>query len=592
MSAISENDEARDSVRSPTPATLPVLFEAQAARTPDASAVVFGGASVTYAELNARANRLARLLTARGVGPESVVAVTVPRSVSMVVAMLGVMKAGGAYFPVDPGYPPERIRFLFEDAAPDVLVTAGEYAPRLPSGVDRLLLGEIPDSLPAGDLTDADRRMPLRVADTAYLIHTSGSTGRPKGVVVTHAGIAALAATYAGRLGIGPDSRILHAASQSFDASFWEITMALLRGGTLVVAAEPDRAGDGLAETVRRHAVTHAPVSPSVLATVAEDRFPAGVTIVLGGEAVGGELVDRWSPGRRLLNAYGPTETTIWATVSGPLDPGRTPPIGRPVVGGEVFVLDDTLSPVPEGASGELYVAGDALARGYLNRSGLTAARFVACPFAGAGARMYRTGDVVRRRNDGELEFVGRADSQVKVRGFRVEPGEIEAVLTALPAVAQVAVVLREDRPGDKRLVAYVVPRTPGGITAREVRDAAAERLPEHMVPAAVAVLEELPLTPHGKLDRPALAAPDFVTGAGAGAEDPFEEALCAWYGEVLGVSDVGLDDDFFDLGGYSLLATRLVRKARAEMGLELTVTMIFDAPTPGRLARRIRAGS
>ncbi|MEV7940329.1 non-ribosomal peptide synthetase [Kitasatospora sp. NPDC088264] len=592
MSVTSEKNGTGASGRPVPPATLPVLFEAQAARTPDATAVVSGDASVTYAELDERANRVARRLVERGIGPESVVAVMVPRSIDMVVAVLGVMKASGVYFPVDPGYPPERIAFLLTDAAPALAVTAGQYEQQLPASVDRLLLEGIDDRPPVRGLTAADRRAPLRAANTAYLIYTSGSTGRPKGVVVTHGGVPALAATYAGRLGIGPDSRILHAASQSFDASFWEITMALLCGGTLVVAAEQDRMGDGLADTVSRYAVTHVPVSPSVLATVPEDRLPAGVTIVLGGEAVGEDLVARWSPGRRLHNAYGPTETTIWATVSDALGPGRVPPVGRPVTDTECFVLDDVLSPVPAGGTGELYVTGESLARGYLGRPGLTSARFVACPFARSGARMYRTGDVVRLGSDGELEFVGRADGQVKIRGFRVEPGEIEAVLAALPAIARVAVVLREDQPGDKRLVAYVVPEAPGGITAREVRATAADRLPDYLVPASVVLLDDLPLTPHGKLDRSALAAPSFTAGYGPAARDAFEATLCRCYGEVLGVPEVGLDDNFFDLGGYSLLASRLIRKVETDLDLRLTLNTIFEAPTPGELARRLRAGA
>ncbi|MGW2248538.1 amino acid adenylation domain-containing protein, partial [Streptomyces hirsutus] len=463
--------------------SLPALFAARTAQTPDAVALVCGDVELTYRQVDVRANRFAHALRARGVGPEQVVAVALPRSVESVVAVLGTLKAGAAYLPVDPAYPAARIAFMLDDARPTVVVDD----PALVAG--------------AAGLPETDPGVAVDARHPAYVIYTSGSTGRPKGVVVSHAGVSGLVAAQVDRLGVAPGSRVLQFASPSFDASFWDLCGAVLTGAALVLAPS-DSPLEAL--TDRRLGVTHVTLPPSALAAVDGADLTA-TTLVVAGEACAPELVARWAAGRRMINAYGPTETTVCATMSDPLSPGPgAPPIGRPVAGFRVYVLDERLRVVPPGVAGELYVAGAGLARGYLNRPGLTAGRFVACPFGPAGARMYRTGDVVRRRTDGELEYVGRADDQVKVRGFRVELGEVEAALAEHPDVAQAAVLARDDR-----LVGYAAARPGVAVRPAELAAYLRDRLPDYLVPSAFVLLEALPLTPNGKLDRAALPAPD-----------------------------------------------------------------------------------
>ncbi|MEU6371506.1 amino acid adenylation domain-containing protein, partial [Streptomyces sp. NPDC046931] len=444
-------------------ASLPVVFERQVGRAPDAVAVSFEGVGLSYAGLNARANRLARFLVGCGVGPEERVALVLPRSVELVTAMLAVLKAGAAYVPVDPQYPAERIAFMLRDAAPAVVITAEAVRHAVPEGVTALVLEEIADVVAAeseADLTDVDRRAVLSPLHPAYVIYTSGSTGRPKGVVVGHAGVVNLALDHVARLSIDESSRLLQFASPSFDAAVADMWPAWLAGATLVLGtAEQLVPGPELVRLVRECGVTHATLPPATLPVLAEaGGLPEGVTLVVAGEACSAEVARQWSQGRRMVNIYGPTEATVASTASVPLCGDGVAPIGLPVWNTRAYVLDDRLRPVPVGVVGELYLAGVQVARGYLNRPGLTGERFVADPFGGSGARMYRTGDVVRRGRDGQLEYVGRADEQVKVRGFRIELGEIEAVVAGHPQVSQVTVMAREDQPGDKRLVAYVVP--------------------------------------------------------------------------------------------------------------------------------------
>ncbi|POX64497.1 hypothetical protein C3492_05545 [Streptomyces sp. Ru62] len=456
------------------PGTFPALFEAHVVAAPHAPAVVHGERILTYAELDARANRLARHLAGTGVGPEDVVAVVLPRSADLVVTALGVLKAGAAYLPVDPGYPAERMAYMLADAGPVALVTDGRTAARLPhSGGPRLLLdspglARTLAELPGTPLTDAERVRPLRPANAGYVIYTSGSTGRPKGVVVPHFGLPSLAAAQAGHLGADASSRVLQLASPGFDASVWEMLMALASGGALVVPdVEGPLAGEELAAALASGGVTHLTATPSALESLpegSESSLGDLRVLVAAGEACSPALAARWSAGRRMVNAYGPTETTVCATMSealtgGPADGGAVP-IGRPVHDARVYVLDEHLRPVPTGVAGELYVAGAGIARGYRGQASLTAGRFVACPFGAPGERMYRTGDLAAWTRDGQLVFRGRADDQVKVRGHRVEPGEVEARLSEHPWVRRAAVVPREDVPGDTRLVAYVVPDT------------------------------------------------------------------------------------------------------------------------------------
>ncbi len=574
-------------------ATLAALIEAQVARAPGNTAVVSAAESLTYAELNARANRLARHLIARGIGPEQTVALVLPRSVHAITALLAVVKAGAAYLPVAPDYPAERIAFMIQDARPALVVTTDDTRRDVPADASDLLV--LDDALtarladrPDHDVTDAERTVPLRVDHPAYVIYTSGSTGTPKGVAVTHRGIAAFSASEVVRFFVTPDSRVLQFSSPSFDAAVLEVCMALPVGAALVVPPPGPLAGEPLAEVLASNAVTHALIPPAALASLPAVDLPAFKTLVVGGEACSAELVARWSAGRRMVNAYGPTESTVAATTSAPLSPSPTaPPIGRPVWNTRVYVLDDGLRPVPDGVPGELYIAGDGLARGYLNRPSLTGERFVADPFGPAGSRMYRTGDVVAWTADGELRYAGRADGQVKIRGFRIELAEVEAVLARHEGVGESVVVVREDRPGQRRLVGYVVP-APGAARSDlgVLRKNAAQALPDYMVPSALVALEELPLTPNGKLDRKALPAPDGGgTGSGREPGTERERVLCEVFAQVLGVPEVSLDDNFFDLGGDSIASIQLVSAAR-RAGLVVTARDVFRHRTVEALAR------
>ncbi|MEU4088377.1 amino acid adenylation domain-containing protein, partial [Streptomyces aureus] len=448
--------------------TWPEMFAEQVRLRPDSVALVFEDTRLTYAELDERANRLAHTLITRGAGPEQVVALAVPRSADLITAEVAVLKAGAAYLPVDIDYPADRISYMLADAAPVCLITTAEIAADIPAcpGTDVVIL-DAPDTmleLAASPVHDpgAPDRGPLSVSGAAYVIYTSGSTGRPKGVVLSHAGVAKLVATQTERFGIGPHSRVLQFASPSFDVAFWDLCLGLLSGGRLIVVPTELRVpGAPLADYAHTHGVTFMILPPALLAAMPEDVELPPATLLAGTERVSPELVGRYARGRMMFNAYGPTEATTNSTL-GLCDPdipaGTIVPIGVPDPGTRAYVLDARLNPVPAGVAGELYLGGAGLARGYLGRPDLTAERFVADPFGEPGERLYRTGDLVRWKADGRLEFLGRADDQVKIRGFRIEPGEIESVLRSHPAVDQAAVVIREDRPGDRRLAAYVVP--------------------------------------------------------------------------------------------------------------------------------------
>ncbi|WP_052411603.1 non-ribosomal peptide synthetase [Streptomyces sp. NRRL S-118] len=570
----------------PEPAALPDLVARWAARTPGAPALAGAGSpALSYAELADRVDRLAGLLAARGAGPGQVVAVALGRSPDAVVAALAVQRAGAAHLPVDPDHPAERVAYVLGDAAPVLVVTAPGGA-RLPGDVPRLVL----DGSAYAHEPLAARR-PARPDDTAYVIHTSGTTGRPKGVVVPHRGIAALGHSLAERFGLGPSDRVLHLGSPAFDISVGEAAMAFAAGATLVVAPPVPLAGAALGDVLAAERVTCTLLPPSVLATVPEGDFPDLRVVAVGAEACPPELVARWAVrGRRFHNAYGPTESTVATTASGPLAPdGAGAPgagsagvttIGTPVAGTRAYVLDARLRPVPAGVRGELYLAGDGLALGYLNRPGATAGRFVADPYGPPGARMYRTGDLARWREDGSLDFLGRADDQVQVRGFRVEPGEVAAVLAGHPRVRQAVVVVRGGR-----LLGYVV--LEGPADAGELIAHAARRLPAHMVPSDMVVLDALPLGPGGKVDRAALPDPaGAAPGSGRAPASGREEVLCGLFADVLGVAPVGADDDFFRRGGDSIMAIQLAGRALTEAGLSLTPRDVFTARTPAGLAR------
>ncbi|MCZ2526308.1 amino acid adenylation domain-containing protein [Streptomyces sp. HB2AG] len=592
------------------PTTLIGPIEARAARTPDATALVMDGTALTYGELNARANRLARHLTGLGVRPGAVAAVALPRSVELVVSLLAVLKAGGAYLPLDPDYPADRLAYMLGDAAPVCLLADRATRARLPQdhGLpvvepgDPALRRELEAAHPACDPPRA-----LTPHHPAYVIYTSGSTGRPKGVVVPHGAIDNRLRWMQAEYGLAGDDRVLQKTPSGFDVSVWEFFWPLREGATLVLA-RPDGHRDPayLARTVREQAVTTVHFVPSMLQLFLAEPAAAGCTglrrVFCSGEALPPETVGRFHEALGgkvpLHNLYGPTEAAVDVThqpcpPDGPHRDGGPVPIGRPVWNTRLYVLDAALQPVPEGVTGELYLAGHQLATGYLGRPALTASRFVADPFGPPGSRMYRTGDLARWRPDGAVEYLGRTDHQVKLRGLRIELGEIEAALARDPAVAAAAVLVREDRPGDRRLVGYVVP-APGAVAdPAALREALAAELPDHMVPAAVVVLDALPLSPNGKLDRKALPAPGLPAAAeqARAPRTPVEETLCRIFAEILGLPHAGVDDGFFDLGGNSLLGARLVARVRDVLGADLAVGALFRAPTPARLAEALDTG-
>ncbi|MFD7033650.1 amino acid adenylation domain-containing protein, partial [Streptomyces sp. NPDC059917] len=575
------------------------LFAAQAARTPDAVAVVAEGAEVTYAELDARANRLAHFLVDQGVGAESVVGLCLPRGVETIAAILAVWKAGAGYLPIDPEQPAERIAFQLADSGAVTLLGTRAVLGELSVETPAPLVLDAPEVAAAIDAYAATAPGTAPSPDAlAYVIYTSGSTGTPKGVAVTHRSLTNYVCSVPGRVGLGnPGDRYALLQAQVTDLGNTILFASLTTGGQLHIL-DHDAATDPAVVTgyLAEHAIDHVKAVPSHLAALAVGDGPASVlpakSLVLGGEAASPAWVRELLAAagtRGVFNHYGPTETTIGVTTTR-LTPERVAggavPIGSPVPNVRLYVLDQWLSPVAPGIAGELYVAGAALARGYVGRAALTAERFVAAPFSGTGERMYRTGDRVRWNAEGELEYLGRADEQVKIRGFRIEPGEVQTVVAAHPSVAQAAVIAREDAPGDTRLVAYVVP-TDGANTdelADSVRRFVAERLPDHMAPSAVVALDALPLTANGKLDRKALPAPEYVTGSGRGPSSVREEILCAVFAEILGLDGVGVDDSFFELGGHSLLAIRLVETLRGR-GVSVSVRALFQTPTVAGLA-------
>ncbi|MBB6418141.1 non-ribosomal peptide synthase/polyketide synthase [Streptomyces sp. AK010] len=563
--------------------SLVELFEAQAARTPDAEAVVFERERLTYGELNARVNRLARALRRRGAGPETRVAVLLPRSTDLIVALWAVIKAGAAYVPVDPGHPAERIAYTLTDSGAGLLISDRDV-----EGFERIGPGAGTDEVPDNPA------VAVHGDNAAYLMYTSGSSGRPKGTVVTRAGIGNTLAWMQTDHHLTPDDRVVHKAPIGFDVSVREIFWPLTRGATLVVA-RPDGHRDPayVARLVHEERVTVICFVPALLGPFLDEYRPTeSLSLVLcGGEALPAALAARFHRecGARLVNSYGPTEfsvtATSWTCVAG--EPVR---IGRPGASTRAFVLDAWLSPVAPGVAGELYLAGVQTARGYASRPGLTAERFVADPYGPPGSRMYRTGDIVRRAPDGELEFLGRADDQVKIRGYRIEPGEIETALTALDGVARAAVIAREDRPGDQRLVAYVVTETPPAVD--ELKDRLTAVLPAHLVPSAFVAVDAIPLNANGKLDRRALPAPpDTAAGTGRAPRTEREAVLCGLFAEVLGVPEVSADDDFFALGGHSLLATRLAGRIGETLAIRFSLSALLEAPTPAGLARHLTEG-
>ena len=504
--------------------TLPELFAAQVDKTPDAIAVVFEEQSLSYAQLDAHSNRLAHHLRELGVGPETVVGLCVERSLEMVVGLIGILKAGGTYLPLDPSYPPERLAFMLADAQARVLLTQAALVERLPAQAATIVRLDVDAPAIAQQPTIAPS-IALHPQNSAYIIYTSGSTGTPKGVVVDHASLANKILTLGENFGAGPGFRMALLSSPAFDPSIDQATLPLVHGSTIVVISDAIRESPlHFWDQVARNEVNLLNCTPSFFASVIR-HAPENLSLdhlALGGEVIPIELLQETSRGldvARITNLYGPTETTINAISFAVADDQIGPriPIGRPLSNYRVYVLDGGLQPVPAGVAGELYIAGAGLARGYLGRVGLTAERFVADPFGPAGSRMYRTGDLARWRSDGVLDFLGRADAQVKIRGFRIEPGEIEAALTRHSDVGQAVVIAREDVLGDKRLVGYVVAAADRTVDASVLRTHLGRSLPAYMVPSAIVVLDRLPLTPNGKLDRSALPAPELSSGSAGG---------------------------------------------------------------------------
>ncbi|MDF2723024.1 MAG: diguanylate cyclase, partial [Paenibacillus sp.] len=593
-----------DTSRLVPPARTVDLFEAQALRSPNGIAVVHEADAVSYAELNARANRLARFLIARGAGPQRVVAIAVPRSAEMVVSMLAVHKTGAAYLPLDIDFPADRIAYMVEDAQALMTLTTAEVAAKLPppeSAAARQAPIQLDDPAVQAELsghaalnvTGQERPGVAQLTDPAYILYTSGSTGKPKGVVIPHAALTNFLLAMGEQFQLTPVDRLLAVTTISFDISILEIFTPLLSGARLIVAHKrtiQDPAA--LSQLIGTSGATLMQATPSLWHSLLEHvpESLRGLRVLVGGEALsGGLLHDLQSLGCEVTNLYGPTETTIWSTsvtyeasVSVP-----KPSIGRPIWNTQLYILDSGLQPVPFGVTGDLYIAGDGLASGYWQRPGLTAERFVANPYGPPGSRMYRTGDMARWLPNGTVDYCGRADHQIKIRGFRIEISEIEAVLSRYPGLIQGAVVVREDQPGDKRLVAYFVANEAVDVAA--LRDHMAAELPDYMVPSAFVAMEQFPQTPNGKLDRKALPAPHYSAGsAGRGARTPQEEMLCELFAEILGLPKVGIDDDFFELGGHSLLAGRLVSRIREALQVELGIASLFEAPTVAGIAKRI----
>ncbi|WP_420880525.1 non-ribosomal peptide synthase/polyketide synthase [Rhodococcus sp. (in: high G+C Gram-positive bacteria)] len=576
----------------PVPVRLLPDLLADAAADPVADALLYGDVVVSYGELDARSNRLARVLIGRGVGPESFVAVSLSRSIESVVALWAVARTGAAFLPVDPAYPPARIAHMLDDSGVRIGVTVGSAVDTLPGSVDWLVLDGADASadverFSSDPIVDAERIVPLRPEHPAYAIYTSGSTGLPKGVVVTHVGLAAFVAEQRDHYGVVPGSRTLHFASPSFDASILELFLAVGGGAAMVVVPVGVYGGDELADVLRTHRVTHAFVTPGALATVDPEGLDRIGVVVVGGDACDDALVRRWAPGRKMFNAYGPTESTVMATHHGPMAVGEPVLIGRPVRGTGVMVLDGRLHPVPVGVAGELYVAGQGLARGYHRRAALTAERFVADRFASDGARMYRTGDLVRWTASGGLEYLGRTDFQVKVRGHRIELREVDAVLASDSSVDQ-AITVGYRGGGADALVSYVVPAPGAVVDTRALAVHARGRLPEYMVPSVVTVVDTIPLTPSGKVDTRALPEPVFPTREFVQPRTRTESIVAEVFADVLDIVGVGAQDDFFDLGGNSLSATRVVARVNTLRGIRIGVRDLFEATTVETLAARV----
>jgi amino acid adenylation domain-containing protein len=578
------------------------LFEAQAARTPNATAVVFENQSLTYAELDRRSNQLARYLIQLGAKTDGLIAICLERSLDMVVGLLGILKAGSAYVPLDPAYPPDRIAFMLENSEAPLLVTQASLKEHLPASQAKTVLIDS-DWSEIAQQSDKSPALAHNAEDRAYVIYTSGSTGKPKGVEIPHAAVVNFLTTMAKQPGMTASDRLLAVTTLCFDIAGLEMYLPLAQGASLeILSREVAADGNLLLAKLKTSGVTIMQATPATWRMLLEAGWTGdrGLKILIGGEAVSqklaGQLVERSAS---VWNVYGPTETTIWSTLS-QLHRDTTVTIGRPIGNTEIFILDKVMQPVPIGVAGELHIGGDGLARGYLKRPELTAEKFILRPVnldpalkPAPTARLYKTGDLVRYLPNGNIEFLGRIDHQVKIRGFRIELGEIETVLRQHPAINDTVVVAREDTPGDKRVVAYFVPAGGASLTTAELRSFLKEKLPEYMIPSVFVTLKSMPLTPNGKVDRRALPAPDQAdltrTGAFAAAKDAIEQQLVEIWETSLNVRPIGVKDNYFELGGHSLVAVKIMNRIAQGFGKTLPISTLLQAPTIEQLAVILR---
>jgi amino acid adenylation domain-containing protein len=571
------------------------LFEEQAARRSDAVAVTYEQQSLTYAELNTKANRLARHLRDVGVGPDSLVALYVDRGFEMLVGLLGILKAGGAYVPLDPAYPADRLTYMLNDAAPKVILTQRKLKGLLPQtsattvelDVDSTVISADSDSnLPVASVGVNARHM-------AYVIYTSGSTGRPKGVMVEHAGLCNMAYMQARVLDLGQRSRVLQFASLSFDACIWEVVMALCSGARLCLAQREDLTpGELLLQVLHEQEITHATLPSAAVSHLPSSDGLKLECLIVAGESCPPSLPKRWASSTRFFNAYGPTEASVCASMY-ECEPREYEivPIGQPISNVQIYILDERGEPLPIGVSGEICIGGVGVARGYLHRPELTAERFIDDRLRADGGRLYKTGDLGRWRADGTIEFIGRNDEQVKIRGYRIELGEVEAQLARHDDVREVVVIAREDIPDDKRLVAYVTTREKSGVGAEDLRVHMRLLLPQYMIPGAIVLMQALPLTPNGKVDRRALPAPELSAYAPREYQAPnghTESTIASIWQELLRVERVGRNDNFFELGGHSLLVMQAVVRIRSILSVDVPMRLLFESPTLRQLCAEV----
>ncbi|MDB9423884.1 amino acid adenylation domain-containing protein, partial [Microcystis aeruginosa CS-564/01] len=603
------------------------LFEAQVERTPDAIAVVFEEQSLTYTELNHRANQLAHYLQSLGVGPEVLVGISLERSFEMIVGLLGILKAGGAYVPLDPDYPTERLQLMLEDSQVPFLITHSSLLAKLPpSQANVICLDEIEEQI--SQYPPDNLQCELTPSNLANVIYTSGSTGKPKGVMVENRGIVNLALAWSDIFQIQNHSRVLQFGSLSFDLSIGEIATALAAGASLYLAQkETLLPSQILVDFLTENQISHAFLSPSALFVLPQATLPNLQSISVGGEACTTKLITEWSKGRNFFNAYGPTEASVCATIAQCSQDDLIVTIGKAIANVQIYILDAFLQPVPVGVSGELYIGGVGVARGYLNRPELTAERFIPNPFdppltpldkggdesyetfkkggnksyetfkkgVEQPSKLYKTGDLARYLPDGNIEYLGRIDNQVKIRGFRIELGEIEAVLSQCPDVQNTAVIVREDTPGDKRLVAYVVLTSDSQMTSGELRQFLANQLPAYLVPNTFVILDDLPLTSSGKCDRRSLPIPDDQTRKNIpkiGPRNLVELQLAQIWSEILGINDIGIQENFFELGGHSLLAVSLINRIEQKLNKSLPLSSLFQNGTIAGLAKLLDQGT